>query len=157
MKRIILAVLLVVAVGVGAGAYYSTRNGTPPAVSTALVSQGPIVDTVSATGTVQAVTTVQVGTQVSGTVSWLGADFNSVVRKGQVIARLDPSLLDAQRAQSEASLTQGDRRRRQRQGPARRRANRSTRAASSWPGKQLLAQQRARCGEAGGRHRRRRS
>jgi HlyD family secretion protein len=105
MKRIILALLLVVAVGVGAGAYYSTRKGVAPTVATAIVSRGAIVETVSATGTVQAVTTVQVGTQVSGTVSWLGADFNSVVRKGQVIARLDASLLDAQRAQSQASLT----------------------------------------------------
>jgi HlyD family secretion protein len=105
MKRVILAVLLVVTVGVGAGAYYATRTDPPPAFATALVSQGPILDNVSATGTVQAVTTVQVGTQVSGTVSWLGADFNSVVRKGQIIARLDPSLLDAERAQSEAALT----------------------------------------------------
>jgi HlyD family secretion protein len=105
MKRLILAILLVTALGVGAGAYYATRTDPRPAVATVLVSQGPIVDSVSATGTVQAVTTVQVGTQVSGTVSWLGADFNSVVRKGQLIARLDPSLLDAERAQSEASLS----------------------------------------------------
>jgi HlyD family secretion protein len=105
MKRIILAALLVFAVGVVASAYYSTRKGAPPAVSTAVVSRGAIVDTVSATGTLQAVTTVTVGTQVSGTVSWLGADFNSVVHRGQVIARLDPSLLEAQLAQSEASLT----------------------------------------------------
>jgi HlyD family secretion protein len=105
MKRIIVALLFVIAVGIGAGAYYSTRTGAAPAVSTATVSRGSIVDTVSATGTLQAVKTVLVGTQVSGTVSWLGADFNSVVHKGQVIARLDASLLEAQREQSQAALS----------------------------------------------------
>jgi len=51
---------------------------------------------VSATGTVQAVVTVQVGSQVSGTVSWLGADFNSQVKKGQLVAKLDPAIFQAQ-------------------------------------------------------------
>jgi HlyD family secretion protein len=49
---------------------------------------------------VQPVTSVTVGTQVSGTVSWLGADFNSIVQSGQIIARLDSSLFDAQVAQA---------------------------------------------------------
>jgi HlyD family secretion protein len=65
---------------------------------------GDVRQTVRATGTLEAVTTVAVGTQVSGTVSWLGADFNSVVRKGQVIARLEPSLLQAQVEQARANL-----------------------------------------------------
>ena len=64
-----------------------------------------MADVVAATGTLQAVTTVQVGTQVSGTVAWLGADFNSIVRKGQVIARLDPSLFQTQVEQAEANRT----------------------------------------------------
>jgi RND family efflux transporter MFP subunit len=54
------------------------------------------------------VTTVQVGTQVSGTISWLGADFNSTVRKGQVIAKLDPSLFEAQVAQAQANLAKAN-------------------------------------------------
>ena len=59
---------------------------------------GDIVDAVSATGTLEAVETVEVGTQVSGVVDELYADFNSIVRKGQVIARLDPQLIpDADR------------------------------------------------------------
>ena len=62
-------------------------------------------DVVAATGTLQAVTTVQVGTQVSGTIAWLGADFNSIVHKGQVIARLDPSLFQTQVEQARANLT----------------------------------------------------
>ena len=57
-----------------------------------------------ATGTLQAVTTVQVGTQVSGTISELDADFNSLVKKGQVLARLDPSLFQTQIEQAKANL-----------------------------------------------------
>src|SRR5262249_52659827 len=69
------------------------------------VDRGDVVDMVGATGALQAVTTVQVGSQVSGSILWLGADFNSVVKKGQVIARLDPSLFEARVAQMRATLT----------------------------------------------------
>jgi HlyD family secretion protein len=62
------------------------------------------VDAVGATGTLEAVTTVQVGTQVSGTVQELYADFNSIVKKGQVIARLDPSLTQTQIEQQRANV-----------------------------------------------------
>ncbi|MFI5184631.1 MAG: efflux RND transporter periplasmic adaptor subunit [Vicinamibacteria bacterium] len=68
------------------------------------VDRGEIADVVGATGTLQAVTTVQVGSQVSGTIASLGADFNSVVKKNQVIARLDPSLFQARVYQAEANL-----------------------------------------------------
>jgi HlyD family secretion protein len=68
------------------------------------VRRGNLATTISATGKVQAVTTVQVGTQVSGTVSDLHADFNDHVKAGQVIARLDPSQIDAQLQQAKASL-----------------------------------------------------
>jgi len=62
---------------------------------TAPVTRGPVEVTVTSTGTLQAVTTVQVGTQVSGSIAALYADFNDRVTKGQVIARLDTTLLDA--------------------------------------------------------------
>jgi HlyD family secretion protein len=105
MKRVLSLLLVIAAVGAGAGAYYMRRNGTEPTVNTAPVTRGEIIDTVGATGTLQAVTTVQVGSQVSGTISELNADFNSIVRKGQVIAKLDPSLLQAQVEQAKANLT----------------------------------------------------
>ena len=73
---------------------------------TSKAERGTVEVTVSATGTVQAVTTVQVGSQASGTVSWLGADFNSTVKKGQVIAQLDPSVFQAQVEQARANLEQ---------------------------------------------------
>ena len=106
MKRAVIGLLIVAAVGAGAGAYYMKRGGPGIQIVTSPVTRGDIVDTVGATGTLQAVTTVQVGSQVSGNISWLGADFNSIVKKGQVIARLDPSLFEAQLEQSKANLAQ---------------------------------------------------
>ncbi len=73
---------------------------------TAKVERGNLRNTVTATGTMQAVTTVQVGSQASGTLAALNADFNSVVKKGQVIAQLDPSVSKAQVDQARANLQQ---------------------------------------------------
>src|SRR5204863_7295747 len=106
MKRAIFVLLIIAAIGVGTGAYYIRRGGSDITVNTAPVTRGEIIDTVGATGTLQAVTTVQVGSQVSGNISYLGADFNSIVHKGQVIAKLDPSLFQAQLEQSRANLNQ---------------------------------------------------
>jgi HlyD family secretion protein len=104
MKRAIISLLIIGAIGAGAGAYYMRRNGGDLTVNTSPITKGDIIDTVGATGTVQAVTTVQVGSQVSGNISWLGADFNSIVHQGQVIAKLDPSLFQAQVEQARANL-----------------------------------------------------
>jgi HlyD family secretion protein len=73
---------------------------------TAKVERGSLRNSVTATGTLQAVTTVQVGSQASGTISALYADFNSTVRKGQVIAQLDPATSQAQVEQARANLVQ---------------------------------------------------
>lgn len=94
--------LLVVVVGVAAFIWGGKANASD--YITAKVDRGTVEVTVSATGTVQAVVTVQVGSQVSGTVSWLGADFNSQVKKGQIIARLDPALFQAQVDNSRANV-----------------------------------------------------
>src|SRR5919199_115635 len=107
MKKAVVTLLVLAALGGTAFAYYKyKKGGTAPTVTTAAVARGDIVDTVGATGTLQAVTTVQVGSQVSGNIAWLGADFNSIVKKGQVIARLDPSLFEAQLQQARANLGQ---------------------------------------------------
>lgn len=71
--------------------------------TTSKVDKGPVVGRVTATGTVSAIVTVQVGAQVSGRIQTLSADFNSKVTKGQVLAKLDPSLLDAQLAMASAN------------------------------------------------------
>ena len=70
-KTILLVLILVIAAGGGYAYYAYTKKDEPPTVSTAKVTRGDIVDTVGATGQLQAVTTVQVGTQVSGTVQQL--------------------------------------------------------------------------------------
>ena len=97
-------VAIVVAVGAGIYYYRSDVAAVAPTLNTAEVSQGDVIATVEATGTLEAVTTVEVGTQVSGTIKTLGADFNSQVRQGQVIARLDSSLFDTQVAQEQATV-----------------------------------------------------
>src|SRR5215467_1036627 len=106
MKRALIGLLIVAAIGAGAGAVYLRRGGPEMQVVTSPITRGDVIDTVGATGTLQAVTTVQVGSQVSGNIAWLGADFNSIVKKNQVIARLDPSLFEAQLDQSKANLLQ---------------------------------------------------
>jgi HlyD family secretion protein len=89
--------------GVAAGAWKLTRPAVAAGYSTAKVTRQTIVKSISATGTLQALTTVQVGTQASGTISELYADFNSHVKKDQIIARLDPSQFQAQLAQAQAT------------------------------------------------------
>jgi HlyD family secretion protein len=108
MKKLILLVLVLVAVGVGAGVYTMRRNQPDPTVTTLPLTRGDIVDTVGATGTLEAVETVDVGTQVSGVVQELHADFNSIVRKGQVIAKLDPSLIQTQIEQQSANVVRAE-------------------------------------------------
>jgi HlyD family secretion protein len=105
MKKTVFALVALGALGGGGFAYYKYRK-TPvePTITTAAVTLGDIADTVGATGTLQAVTTVQVGTQVSGIVQDLYADFNTLVKKGQVIARLDPSTIQTQIEQARANL-----------------------------------------------------
>lgn len=105
MKKAIVTLLVVGVIGATAFAYYRYKDSGPKfTVATAQVTRGDVVDTVGATGTLQAVTTVQVGSQVSGTISELNVDFNSLVRKGQVLARLDPSLFQTQIEQAKANL-----------------------------------------------------
>jgi len=104
-RRLLVVVAVIAVVGVSAAAYF--RRGaadSEPALSTVTVSRGAVIDSVEATGKLQAVTTVDVGTQVSGTIKALYADYNTRVRKGQVIAQLEPSLFETQVEQTRATL-----------------------------------------------------
>ena len=89
---------------IGAGAWYWWHAG-PPAVryKTALVDRGPITALVTATGTVKPVVSVQVGSQVSGKIATLSADYNSVVTEGQVLAQIDPQPFLARVRQARAA------------------------------------------------------
>jgi HlyD family secretion protein len=109
MKRILLVLAAITVVTASVAAYYGVnRADESPSVIVGSVTRGDVVATVDATGTLQAVTTVQVGSQVSGTIKTLHADFNSPVRKGQVLAELDPSLLQAQVEQAQAGLVRAE-------------------------------------------------
>jgi HlyD family secretion protein len=111
MKRASTAAAIGLATVLVIGAYERVHGRQPrPTFQHAAVTLGDVVRRVAATGTLEAVTTVEVGSQVSGTISYLGADFNSIVHRGQVVARLDPALLDAQieSARSELAKSEGD-------------------------------------------------
>jgi HlyD family secretion protein len=103
--KIAIVVGILAVTGLSVGAYYASRAEAAPGIVTAGVTRGSIMTQIAATGTVQAVTTVQVGSQVSGTILELNADFNSIVRKGQIIARLDPSLFQTQVDSMRANMT----------------------------------------------------
>jgi HlyD family secretion protein len=105
---LLVAVAITVVTGSAAAYYRVSRTDGGPGVVVANVTRGDVVATVDATGTLQAVTTVQVGSQVSGTIKTLRADFNSRVRRGQVLAELDPSLLQAQVEQAQAGLVRAE-------------------------------------------------
>jgi HlyD family secretion protein len=98
-----IAVGAVLLLGAAVATWRIAATPAAAAYGTAKVRRQTIAKTISATGTLQAVTTVQVGTQVSGAISQLFADFNSQVKKDQVIARIDPSQFQAQLAQANAT------------------------------------------------------
>ncbi len=103
MKKILFIVIVGIAIAATAFYLLSNRNATIQ-FKTGKVTKGDIVMSVTATGTVNAVTTVLVGTQVSGTIKNISVDFNSPVKKGQIIAQIDPSTFQAQVQQAGANL-----------------------------------------------------
>jgi HlyD family secretion protein len=97
-------ILLLLVTGVGIFAAFNLKERGPAQYYTAKVETGEIKQVVEATGTINAVITVQVGSQVSGTISRLYADFNSRVKKGQIIAQIDPPLFQGALLQANADL-----------------------------------------------------
>ena len=92
--------LVVVAIGILAA--FKLKGGEKTEYYTTPADHGDIHELVEATGTINAVTTVQVGSQVSGTIAQLFVDFNSRVKKGQVVAQIDPALFEANLLQAQA-------------------------------------------------------
>ena len=105
MRRIASVVIVAALVGAGVWAYlYTQSGGSAPKYRLARVERGPLTAAVSATGTLNAVVIVQVGSQVSGQIKALNVDFNSIVKKNQVIARIDPDIFEAKVQQAQADL-----------------------------------------------------
>ena len=104
----ITVVVLVVLFLIAGGWFYSNRGENGPKFRTEKAMQGDIVAAVTATGTMNAVVTVLVGTQVSGTIKKLYVDYNSPVKKGQILALIDPATFQAQVEQARANLIQAN-------------------------------------------------
>jgi len=105
-KKTILTILLVVLVAILIWFFFFRKKDQAYVVETEKPTAGYISESVTATGTIQPVDTVSVGTQVSGTIATLFADFNSTVKKGQLLAELDKTLFEATVEQTKASLAQ---------------------------------------------------
>lgn len=103
-KKVILISVIAVAIIAAILFFIFNKNGKSVSYKTEKISRGEIKSVVTATGTVNAVTTVSVGTQVSGTIQKLFVDYNSPVRKGQQLAQIDPSTFQSQVDQAHANL-----------------------------------------------------
>src|SRR5437867_1810960 len=101
-KVLIVAIAAIAAAGLGGWAILKSHRGTQ--YRTAKVERGDIDATISATGTSNAVVSVQVGSQVSGNIKALYADFNTKVTKGQLVALIDPEIFQAKVNQAQANL-----------------------------------------------------
>jgi HlyD family secretion protein len=102
-KGIIAAAAVIILLAAGAF-FFLNHEDTGPKYRMEKVSKGDVRATVTATGTVSAITTVLVGTQISGTIKTLYVDFNSPVKKGQVLAQIDPATFQAQVEQARANI-----------------------------------------------------
>lgn len=103
-------VILALIVAAGGAYYWKTQSANPSQekYKTQAVDRGDIVQSISANGTLSPVVLVNVGTQVSGTVKKLNADFNSRVKEGQILAELDPALFEAQLKQDQANVANAE-------------------------------------------------
>jgi HlyD family secretion protein len=101
----VLTIVVALALALGVGWWWSSaRQANAPNYRLAKVERGPIAATIASTGTLNPVTSVQVGTQVSGQIRELYVDFNSPVKQGQLIARIDPETFQYRVRQAEADL-----------------------------------------------------
>jgi HlyD family secretion protein len=105
-KRLVLGLVVLLALGAGGWILWKKhKQDADPKFTTAPITRGDVASAISATGTLQALDTVEVGSQVSGTIAQLHADFNDRVKRGQVLAVLDAELLDAAVTDAQAGVS----------------------------------------------------
>lgn len=105
MRRVSLIIgVLAIGLAIAGYVFFNGERRAPVRYRTVPVERGTIVSLVTATGTINPITTIQVGSQVSGMIESLHADFNSKVKANQVVARIDPFPYQARRDQAVASL-----------------------------------------------------
>jgi HlyD family secretion protein len=107
-RRLVWVSALVLLAVLGGVIWRVARRPAPLQYQTAVAARGPVVAKVTATGILSAVVTVQVGSQVSGRIAKLYADYNSTVKKGQLIAEIDPALFQANLEQAKANVLAAD-------------------------------------------------
>lgn len=108
LKKWIIISVAVLAVGGGVFYYFHQKKVPLETFETSKAHYGYIAKSITATGTIQPVDTVAVGSQVSGVIKNIYADFNSVVKKGQLLATIDPSIILAQKQQSIANVANAE-------------------------------------------------
>ncbi|MEO5957011.1 MAG: efflux RND transporter periplasmic adaptor subunit [Nitrospiraceae bacterium] len=105
MRRAILIVgVLAIGLAIGGYVFFNGERKAPVRYRTVTVERGPVISLVTATGTINPVVSVQVGTQVSGMIKSLHADFNSIVKAGDIVAVIDPEPFKARREQAASNL-----------------------------------------------------
>ncbi len=105
MRRAVMIIgVLVIGLTIGGYVFFNGERKAPVRYRSAAVERGPVISLVTATGTINPVVSVQVGTQVSGMIKSLHADFNSVVKAGDVVAMIDPEPFKARRDQAASNL-----------------------------------------------------
>jgi HlyD family secretion protein len=104
MKRFVSFIVIIIGLLILFGILRQCRGGGGADYQTATVTRGPITQAVTATGTLNPVLNVQVGSQVSGNIAKLFADFNSEVKAGQTVAQIDPALFQATVTQAEGDV-----------------------------------------------------
>ena len=105
MRRAVLIIaILVVGLAIGGYVFFNGERKVPIRYRSAVVERGPVISLVTSTGTINPVVLVQVGTQVSGMIKSLHADFNSVVKTGDIVAVIDPEPFRARRDQASSNL-----------------------------------------------------
>jgi len=107
-RQVVLCLVAAAALAAGGLVVFASRETVTLDVQAVPVTTGPVEHLVVASGTLQATTTVDVGTQISGVVQALDADYNSLVRANEIVARLDPALYDAALREARASLAQAE-------------------------------------------------